>query len=414
MDPIPIVLSARPQQNEWPNEEWAAALSADGKWQPAPFQEFVLKVHGRCNLSCDYCYVYELADQSWRSRPGAMSVEILKQTALRIGEHAATHALSDVFVVFHGGEPLLAGPEFIDHASKTLRDAMPDGTALQLSIQTNGALLNEDFLRVFDRHDIHVGVSLDGDRLANDKHRRYANGRGSYDEVVRGLRLLTTPAYRRLFSGLLCTIDVDNDPVGTYEAMLEFEPPSVDFILPHANWIQPPPRWRENPDHTPYGDWLIAVFERWYSAPTQETDVRTLRAILDELLGGRSHDEVIGLAAIRLIEVETNATVEQVCSLKSAFDGATGTGFNVFAQSFDDALGHPGVMARQAGAEALSDICGGCLVRDVCGGGHYVHRYRTGSGFRNPSVYCADLYRLITYMGQRVAEDLQNAVKVVR
>ena len=36
-----------------------------------PFREIVLKVHSRCDLACDHCYVYEHADQSWRARPKA-------------------------------------------------------------------------------------------------------------------------------------------------------------------------------------------------------------------------------------------------------------------------------------------------------------------------------------------------------
>ena len=35
---------------------------------------------------------------------------------------------------------------------------------------------------------------------------------------------------------------------------------------------------------------------------------------------------------------------------------------------------------------------------DSCGGGLYAHRYRTGSGFMNPSVYCADLEKIITHV----------------
>ena len=35
---------------------------------------------------------------------------------------------------------------------------------------------------------------------------------------------------------------------------------------------------------------------------------------------------------------------------------------------------------------------------EICGGGLYPHRYRHGEGFRNPSVYCDDLMRLITHV----------------
>src|SRR5690606_34532402 len=91
------------------------------------------------------------------------------------------------------------------------------------------------------------------------------SGEGSYDEVRKRLDLLTSDAYRHLFAGLLCTIDLANDPVTTYEALLEFAPPSVDFPLPHGNWGTPPPGW--SAEDAPYGEPLIKVFDRWYDAP---------------------------------------------------------------------------------------------------------------------------------------------------
>src|ERR1700733_12482231 len=71
--------------------------------------QYVLKVHSRCDLACDHCYVYEHADQSWRGRPRAISLATVDAAAQRIAEHAATHDLGEVCVVLHGGEPLLLG-----------------------------------------------------------------------------------------------------------------------------------------------------------------------------------------------------------------------------------------------------------------------------------------------------------------
>ena len=56
---------------EWPATLDVHALLADG-WEPTPFREFVLKIHSRCTLACDYCYMYELADKTWRLRPRRM------------------------------------------------------------------------------------------------------------------------------------------------------------------------------------------------------------------------------------------------------------------------------------------------------------------------------------------------------
>jgi uncharacterized protein len=63
-------------------------------------------------------------------------------------------------------------------------------------------------------------------------------------------------------------------------------------------------------------------------------------------------------------------------------------------------------VARQIGADALADQCLRCPVLRVCGGGLYPHRYRSGAGFRHPSVYCDDLLQLITHVSDRVLGDL--------
>lgn len=94
---------------EWPATLDVPGLQAGG-WHPAPFREFVVKIHSRCDLACDYCYMYQMADQSWRERPKRMSEETGEQTAFRIGEHARKHRITEVALILHGGEPLLAGP----------------------------------------------------------------------------------------------------------------------------------------------------------------------------------------------------------------------------------------------------------------------------------------------------------------
>ncbi len=53
-----------------------------------PLRQFVLKVHSRCDLACDHCYVYHGADQSWERRPKAMTGETIAWTAQRIAVHA--------------------------------------------------------------------------------------------------------------------------------------------------------------------------------------------------------------------------------------------------------------------------------------------------------------------------------------
>jgi uncharacterized protein len=182
-------------------------------------------------------------------------------------------------------------------------------------------------------------------------------------------------------------------------------PPSIDFLLPHKNWSSPPPALPAL-GAAPYGIWLAAVFDRWYGAPHKETSVRFFDDLLSLIFGGNSGSEQIGLSPAGVVVVESDGAIEQVDALKSAYPGACETGLNVLTDSFDSALEHPGIVARQIGAAALSETCLQCPVHRICGGGHYAHRYRAGDGFRNPSVYTADLRFLCDQVTARVAADL--------
>jgi uncharacterized protein len=326
-------------------------------------------------------------------------------TATRIAEHARAHALPRIGVVAHGGEPLLAGPEFFAFLATTLRAALPSGTHVDLYTQTNGTLLDDEILDVLAEHDVRIGVSLDGDPETHDAGRFHSSGRGSHADVERGLELLRAPPHRRLFAGLLCVVDPLSDPVTTYENLLGCDPPAVDLLLPHANWSNPPKRGSGS-SAASYGEWLTTVFDRWYSAPRRETSVRLFEEIIRGVLGRPSRVESIGLSPARLIVVETDGSIEGIDALKSAYDGAAHTGLHVGRDSFDAASWEPHIVARQIGVAALAETCLQCDVRDVCGGGFYPHRYRRGSGFRNPSVYCDDLAMLIRHVHSRVREDL--------
>ncbi|WP_035798706.1 FxsB family cyclophane-forming radical SAM/SPASM peptide maturase [Kitasatospora mediocidica] len=366
---------------------------------PVPFSQFVLKVHSRCDLACDHCYVYEHADTSWRGRPRAVAAEVLDRTAERIAEHAARHRLRTVHVVLHGGEPLLAGPVLLRRAAESLRAALPSGCALDLRIHTNGVQLDQAFCELFDELGIRVGVSLDGGAAANDRHRRYADGRSSYSQVIAAVGLLRRPEFRHLYAGLLCTIDVENDPVEVYDALVELEPPRIDFLLPHGTWENPPARPTGAGPH-PYADWLLAVYDRW-EAQGRPVPVRTFDSVHRTLRGKSSLTESLGLDPSDLVVIETDGTFEQADSLKTAYDGAAGTGFDVFAHSLDQVAEHPGMMKRQSGLAGLSETCQACPVVRSCGGGLYAHRWRAETEFDNPSVFCPDLLALITAIRDR-------------
>ncbi|GGJ11432.1 FxsB family cyclophane-forming radical SAM/SPASM peptide maturase [Streptomyces brasiliensis] len=367
---------------------------------PSPFRQFIVKVHGRCNLACRYCYLYEGPDHTWRTRPAAAPSEVLTRTAERIAEHARAHGLPTVSLVLHGGEPLLAGADTLARFTDDVRARVPADCIVQATVQTNGTLLTEKRVAVLARHGIRIGISLDGGLPEHNARRLDHAGRPSWPAAVRGARLVAG-RFPASYAGILTVVDPVLDPVETYESLLELGPPALDLLLPDSNWSAPPPHW----EGARHGAWLCAVFDRWWTAGHRETRVRLFEECLALLLGLPAATEYLGLAAFDALVVETDGSIEQVDSLKSAYEGASRTGLDVFRHAFDEALDHPGVAARQAGVASLADRCRVCPLVEVCGGGHYAHRYRAGHGFRNPSVYCADLQLFIRHVAARLARD---------
>lgn len=366
-----------------------------------PLRQLVLKIHSRCDLLCDHCYVYQHADQSWRGRPTFIRPETVRAVAGRLAEHTRARALESVSVILHGGEPLLVGPARLRDICAELTRTLAPLTTLDLRMHTNAVTLNRRHLDVCREFGVRVSVSLDGDRAANDRHRLDRRGRSSHDRVLRGIRLLQEPEYRHLFSGILCTVDVANDPVAVHDALTELAPPRIDYLLPHSTWDSPPP----NPAgaETPYADWLLAVFDRW-EEQGRPMPVRTFDSVLSTLRGGPPLTEALGLAPSDLAVIETDGTFEQADWLKTAYAGAPETGYDVFRHGFAEFASHPGVLARQTGADGISDTCRRCPVLRSCGGGLYGHRYRAENGFDNPSVFCADLRSLVEGIADRVTD----------
>jgi uncharacterized protein len=362
---------------------------------PVSISQYVLKVASRCDLACNHCYVYEGADQSWRTKPKFMTQAIAAQAARRIGAHAQAHELSTVHVVLHGGEPLLLGRDRLRGILSTLRSSIDPVARLDLRIHTNGVLLDQGLCALFADFAVQVGVSLDGDRAANDLHRRYADGRSSHPQVRRALSLLRRPEYRPLYAGILCTVDLRNDPITVYEALRAEAPPRVDLLLPHATWEQPPYRPADtDPADTPYAAWLGRIHARWL-ADGRPLPIRFFDSLLDAWAGRPSGSEAAGLDPVDLLVIETDGSWEQADSLKTAFDGAPETGLDIFSHSVDEAAGFAGVVSRQGGIATLCRTCRECPVVRACGGGLYAHRYSRDNGFDNPSVYCDDLKELI-------------------
>jgi len=373
-----------------------------------PFHTFILKIQSRCNLNCTYCFVYNQADQSWKNKPGLISEKTVRQTAARIIEHNKAHNKDYVSVIFHGGEPLLGGAEHLEMILDILQSSFDNEKIdCRFGMQSNGLLFTEEIGDLMKQKKLRMGVSIDGPPELNDNFRVDHMGRGTGKKLESKLKLLTSKKYKDRFSGFLCVMNLDHDPIQIYEYLKHFDPPSIDFLMPYDNWSRLPYKYNESEALTLYADWFIRLFDHWVNDP-EPVPIRTFDSIIRLIFGGKSLIESMGLEAVDLVVVETDGAIEAVDSLKAAADGATDLSLNVFDNSFDEAARHADVIARQLGASKLSDKCQSCDIVSICGGGYIPTRYSNENGFRNPSVYCRDHDKIIRHIYQTSKQYMKN------
>lgn len=366
---------------------------------------FLLKIASRCNLACDYCYMYEHADKSWRSQPTLMSDDTRKLLSNRIGEYARAVGLADMLVVFHGGEPLLAGVDRIVDTAELIRDAIPTSTKASFSVQTNGTLLTKEVLDRFGAVGIQVSLSIDGPQWVNDLHRLGPRGESTYRSTSRGLDLLES--HGNVYAGLIAVIDPAMPPEQLFGFFAARRPPGINLLLPDANYLRHPPGRDRDPDL--YTRWLLNAFDIWFNS-YPELPVRIFDAVLGSVAGLPSDTDALGLGDVSLLTIETDGSYHDLDVLKITTAG-TSLGSDVWSAPILDAIASPRIAEhrRLLSLEGLSAECRKCPVVHVCGGGSIPHRY-AADGFTHPTIYCREMLSLISHARQRMQEAVENDI----
>jgi uncharacterized protein len=366
----------------------------------------VVKIAGRCNINCTYCYMYNLGDSTSMLQPKKMSDETVIQLMQRVKEHCQRHAIERFTFVLHGGEPLLAGKEFFRFFVASARQYLAPHTRPLFGLQTNGMLLDEDWCTLLGELGISIGVSIDGTKEAHDMYRLDFKGEGTYDRVIAGLHIAQQSKALAHPPGVLCVQNIDADPIGVYEAFKALGVPDADFLMPDHTHDTPPPAQHYQKSPHPYADWLIQIFDRWFAETETPIRIRFFEFIVGTVLGGNYEFDSLGFNKNELLVIETNGSIEALDVLKACGDGFTKNGAHVATHSFDDAMQTDLARLYHYSHQQLPRQCSVCPVREICGGGYVPHRYSSRNGFNNPSVYCHDLLKLITHIQNAVIDAL--------
>jgi len=115
-----------------------------------------------------------------------------KETAFKAVDFLLAYSKDQpsVNVTFFGGEPLLSVGLMEDAAEYATEQAKALSKKVSFACTTNGTLLTEKALDISRQYGFLYLLSMDGDKDAHDKHRRYLSGKGSFDDIAAKIPML--------------------------------------------------------------------------------------------------------------------------------------------------------------------------------------------------------------------------------
>jgi uncharacterized protein len=136
-----------------------------------------------CNIDCSYCY---LPDRAVNARMGDEVLRAAFDTIL-----ASALVEDPVVFLWHLGEPLAVGTRFYEEAFALAADAaLRHGREVHHGFQSNATLVDDAWVDLIKRHDVIMGVSVDGPEFIHDRVRLTRSGRGTHARVLRGIKRL--------------------------------------------------------------------------------------------------------------------------------------------------------------------------------------------------------------------------------
>ncbi|MDZ7342351.1 MAG: anaerobic sulfatase-maturation protein [candidate division KSB1 bacterium] len=248
-----------------------------------------------CNLNCTYCFYLEKENLYPAQNNWIMSDEVLESF---IRQYLAANEAPQVNFAWQGGEPTLLGIEFFKKAVQ-FQQRHGDGKSIENAFQTNGVLLNDEWCEFLAQNKFLVGLSLDGPEEFHNEYRKNKGGRGSFDQVMRGLELLKKHS---VDFNILTTVNRVNSqqPLAVYRFLKQVGSGFIQFIpiverqaqlqcSTSSTFASPDnvaasvTAWSVDPAQ--FGQFLIAIFDEWVRNDVARQYIQIFDVALQSWLG---------------------------------------------------------------------------------------------------------------------------------
>ena len=355
----------------------------------------VVKPTHLCNLACTYCYNDDVRDPVMS---GETLGRVVGQTFSYVRQHVPHRLVS---FIWHGGEPLIPGPAFYERAVD-LQAAQGDGVTYTNSIQTNGTLLNDQWLSFLRANNFTVSISIDGPADLHDRYRVDRKGRGSFarvQEAIDSVKAAGIPL------GVCVVIS---------RANIEHVDRIYDFLAVQGLRFNVIPLNRSGSARDgfedmglgsdEYADAWIRMYDRWFDADSDYVYCSDFVFKTRAILAGRPAD-CIGLEQCS----DTNIAIDPVGDVYpcATLSGSESTRYgNLLGQDLAELM--DSTHAHDYRHRRTDAQCSSCRWQHVCHGGCQARSYKFFGDHHERDYYCPSLFRIYEHIATKLAARAGN------
>lgn len=314
-----------------------------------------------CNLACKYCFYHDVSSHRKIKNYGVMNEEVMKKLIDR-----AFEVVDDTGVItfqFQGGEPTLAGIDYFKSFIEYV-NSKSHVQKINYSLQSNGILFDDEWIKFLKENEFLVGISLDGYESLHDYYRLDTLGKGTFSQVQKSIDLLKK--YKVDFNILtVLTSNLAKYPSELYDFYKELNISYVQLI-PCLSGVGE----EENQDSLKpeeFKEFYIKLFSIWRDDLLKGNPIHI--SLFDNLAMILKRQRpmqcgMIGLCSPQLV-VEANGDVYP-CDFYVLDEYCCG---NIFDYTIKEILESKQMSKFLSDDESIPNACNVCKYRKICNGG---------------------------------------------
>lgn len=347
-----------------------------------------------CNMSCSYCSV-EGHDTSPR-----MSLQTVDRLFERVTDYCGTDRT--IYLIWHGGEPLLMGPDFYDYIGQKTKEYSE--FRIINALQTNATLLNDEFIDVIVEHRFRVSTSIDGPAELHDRSRKDGLGNPTFNRVMESVALLKDRGVPVGAITVLNRINKDYMP----EIYRFFSRAQIHLRINPVQLHGKAAKNYEDVAISPkeYGREMIKIFDMWYHDPDTSIMVDPFRIIIGNIV----------------TDVTYSCDFRRQCHGEVTSVGPDGGAYpcgqfngnedyymgNIHNEGYDAIMLSPGIKKLLLRVPENIKTCSRCEYSEICNCGCTASAVCRNGDIMQPDFYCAGRKILFQHIIDTIQNDIQK------